>query len=457
MLQDEYREHRKIDNEYQKLLLSWNNEQLNNPSTNIKRSKINKSEHAQFTLIHLFNDYLNQIWSDSQSMVQCAEAWAIQTTELNPTESAFTMNIHGLHLMKQSLRKRQQLFRIVDELNNIYFVENKKLYESLCSSSDFTISQEYSTQKNLQKSDIQKTECDLTIQKDFEYFDLEPNIKKIDSEPKRTVRLISSPSTPTISSFWEEGSPCSHNFTPACNFSTYFPREDDTHKLSCHFCQEVIPLKKSFSVENLNSFQQGISNITDDEGSSGNEEGSSYDISSLYRYSKGDYQTDIEEREILLEDNDWASISKKCQHVNDTEDSQKTEIEQEKLTPSEKVYYKKDSYSPVGNSPSYLTLRSNSEPTSSKDISLKKRSSMENNGSAANKSAQDNLSVANRPNESRTGALVLKSHEEKPNIKPTKKMTRSPSSIVRSFSTKNINLCNMFSTRKLNFTTPNNK
>lgn len=457
MLQDEYREHRKIDNEYQKLLSSWNNEQLNNPSTNIKRSKINKSEHAQFTLIHLFNDYLNQIWSDSQSMVQRAEAWASQTTELNPAESAFTMNIHGLHLMKQSLRKRQQLFRIVDELNNVCFVENEKLYESLCSSSDSILSQEYSTQKNLQKSDIQKTECDLTIQEDFEYFDLEPNRKKVDFESNRTVRLISSPSTPTISSFWEEGSPCSHNFTPACNFSTYFPREDDTHKLSCHFCQEVIPLKKSFSVENLNSFQQGISNITDDEGSSGNEEGSSYDTSSLYRYSKGDYQTDKAEREIILGDNDWVSVSKKCQHENDTEDSQKIEIEHEKLTPSERVYYKKDSYPPVGNSPSYLTSRSHSESTSSKDISLKKRSSTENNENAANKSVRDNFSVANRPNESRTGALVLKSHEEKPNIKPTKKMTRSPSSIVRSFSTKNINLCNMFSTRKLNFTTPNNK
>ncbi|KAI9245940.1 hypothetical protein EDC94DRAFT_627861 [Helicostylum pulchrum] len=457
MLQDEYREHRKIGNEYQKLLSSWNNEQLNNPSTNIKRSKINKSEHAQFTLIHLFNDYLNQIWSDSKSMVQCAEAWASQTTELNPAESAFTMNIHGLHLMKQSLRKRQQLFRIVDELNSICYVEKEKLYESLCSSSDSTISQEYSTQKNLQKSDTQKIKCDLTIQKDFEYFDLEPNRQKIDSEPSRTVRLIRSPSTPTISSFWEEGSSCSQNFTPACNFSTYFPREDDTHKLSCHFCQKMVPLKKSFSVENLDSFQQGISNITDDEGSSGNDDDSSYDITSLYRYSKGDYQNDIAEREILLEDNDWASISKQYQHVNDTEDSQKIEIEHEKLKPSERVYYKKYSYPPLCNSTSYSTSRSYSETTSNKDVSHKKRSSIENNAGTANKSVRDNLSVANRSSESRAGALVLKSHKGKPDIKPAKKMTRSPSSIVRSFSAKNINLCNMFSTRKLNFTTPNNK
>lgn len=481
MIQDEYREHRKIDNEYKKLLTTWNNEQQNNPSANIKRSRINRSEHVQFTLIHLFNDFLNQVWSGSQSMIQCAENWGSQKTDLNPTDNAFTMNIHGLHFMKQSLRKRQQLFKIVDELNNIRLEENEKSDEFLYSSSDSTISQDFLIRQRDLKTEYKnqlKIQCELAGKKNTQkgsdrYFDHEPNQQTfIDSalsfDSNRPIRLISSPSTPIVSNRWEEVTPCAQNFTPACNFATYFPRDDGAHKLSCHFCREMIPIKKSFSVENLNSFQQNLSNMTDDEDGYGNNDDSSFDITSLYCQSKGNCPESILERELFLKSNDQISISEQYRKLNDTEGSQKIEIEQDRPTSPRTNYCstnpgqkqikidKKSIDIPV------ISLRpSNSiRDISTKKLPPRKNSLVKNTIEKVDNVVTPNTSpLANKQHKvSNAGASVPKTFSRgKINLSASKKIDSSSASIVRSFSSKNINLCNMFSTRKLNVTTPINK
>lgn len=316
MLQDQYRESSKIENEYKKLLKAWEVELSSNPSTDIKKSKISKSEHIQFTLMHLFNGYLDQIWTDSQNMLQCAQAWTSQGEEPYPSNAIFTMNILGLHLMKQSLRTRQEFFKIVDELNGISSIGNEN--ESLLSSSDSTISQDYLL---TQSSDIHQyvdlEKCDYEKlnygQPHFSYCDSSesPLLEKNNSDDpssqslfssNRPFRLTSSPSTPTIAKHWSDESQCTQSFSPVCNYDVYYPKNegvDSNHILSCRFCSEPLPIQRSLSADNLQPHQHSTAystEVDDDE----RDDCSSFEIASFYYNSGSDDEVDIMERELLL-------------------------------------------------------------------------------------------------------------------------------------------------------------
>ncbi|KAI8645186.1 hypothetical protein BD408DRAFT_429723 [Parasitella parasitica] len=218
-----------IEDEYEKLQSAWK-QQLNDMK-NQPHQRVSNHDNAHFTLMHLFHSYLNQIWMDSQNMLQCAQSW---NNDTNQKDAAFTMKVLGMHLMKQSLRTRQEFFQIVDEVSGTidYFsmpstATAVPAENPLCSSPS-----------------------------------LSPVSSLLAPEPI-PVKLTSSPSTPTISTYatlgyWQGDTTttCKHAFTPGSNYSLYFPAEPN-HKdsqqqhLSCHFCHEKLGLKKSFSADNF--------------------------------------------------------------------------------------------------------------------------------------------------------------------------------------------------------------
>lgn len=482
MLTDQYRKFETIENEHKTLLKAWEYEISKNPTIDTKKSKISKAEHIQFTLMHLFNSYLNQTWADSQNMLQYAEAQK-NMNELYPSDSNFYSNIVGLHLMKQSLQTRQELFRIADDLKDIPS-SNNDTDESVCSSPNSIMSQGlHASQKDEKKEHMffnlsqynESYRTTIDCPKTFDsYFELTSDkdtadktaftdsVSSIDSN--RPIRLTSSPSTPTISSHWADQYSCSQNFSPACNYTTYFPRIDDNdidHKLSCHFCQEALPLKKSFSVENLNSFQQNLLNTTDDESEKEEDDNSSFEIASFYYNSDSDNQADVIEREELLKRCNNSSISEKYQLLSDTEGSLKIEIEQNSnsSTSSSIIHYdskskqiKKNKISrcrqPVYEQDDMSSTCESSYYSEDKNSSnLKSSISMENkniiNDSTVTVQA---TSLSNKLRKSKVGTFIRKN-----STKRKQDMKIDSSSVARSsFSSKNINLCSIFSTRKLN-------
>lgn len=218
-----------VENEYEKLKFAWEH-QIH--AAEKQKQEANNNENIQFTLMHLFHGYLNQIWIDSQNMLQCAQSW---NSDENQKDAAFTMNILGLHLMKQSLRTRQELFHIVDEASSgfDYFsmppTTEKSLYSAFTSS-------------------LSSSSCSI-------------------ASNQRPIKLSSSPSTPTINNstpnHWQDTTAtCKHTFTPGSNYSLYFPESNDkcnSQNLSCHICHEKLGLKKSFSADNFCTLTSQIS------------------------------------------------------------------------------------------------------------------------------------------------------------------------------------------------------
>lgn len=369
MLQDQFRESSRIENEYKKLLTAWELELSTNPSTDIKKTKINKSEHIQFNLMQLFNGYLDQIWKDSQTMLQCAQAWSSESAGIYARDAIFTVNILGLHFMKQSLQTRQELFSIVDQFNPTSFGNGKfhqviKSVSCVLLDSNIISEQEYNIdqQKHIINDLDQRenSESNITIkcsERELDnYFEFPAtNESSANSSVSialdRPIKLTSSPSTPTISQDWSfaETDQCTNSFSPACNYGRYYPTiaKDENngtaqHKLSCHFCQETIPLKKSFSVDNIYSLQQNLLNtVTDDEEGSTSEieeeerrgyySSSGFDITSLYYYIDSEEdEEDIMERELLLAKDDGGVETIRHKYLltgdGNTEDSLKIEI-----------------------------------------------------------------------------------------------------------------------------------
>ncbi|CEI87523.1 hypothetical protein RMCBS344292_01934 [Rhizopus microsporus] len=108
-----------VETEYKKLQSDWtslNTVSLNSPNL----------------LFVLFSNYLSQIWTDAQSMLQCAQFWQsiiVQGHDL--THLVQTMNSLGLHLMKQSLQTRQEMLNIVsrDDNDTFYSTISPSLYQ----------------------------------------------------------------------------------------------------------------------------------------------------------------------------------------------------------------------------------------------------------------------------------------------------------------------------------------
>ncbi|KAK4521442.1 uncharacterized protein ATC70_012057 [Mucor velutinosus] len=210
-----------VEHEYQKLKCAWEQQRYDIKSQK-QETQYYRHDNVQFTLMHLFHGYLNQIWMDSQNMLQCAQSW---NNDPHKKDAAFTMNILGLHLMKQSLRTRQELFHIVDEAST-----NHDAMPARASSTTSSCS--------------------------------------IPSYYQMPVKLSSSPSTPTINNgstidpHWQLDSAttaCKHAFTPGSNFPSYFPAELEQNT-SCHFCHEkLVRLKKSFSADYFSALASQIS------------------------------------------------------------------------------------------------------------------------------------------------------------------------------------------------------
>ncbi|CEG78935.1 hypothetical protein RMATCC62417_13467 [Rhizopus microsporus] len=110
-----------VETEYKKLQSDWtslNTVSLNNPNL----------------LFVLFSNYLSQIWTDAQSMLQCAQFWqSIIVQGHDITHLVQTMNSLGLHLMKQSLQTRQEMLNIVarDDNDTFYSTISPSLYQAM--------------------------------------------------------------------------------------------------------------------------------------------------------------------------------------------------------------------------------------------------------------------------------------------------------------------------------------
>lgn len=271
-----------VELEYQKLKCAWEQQRYDTKSQK-QETQYHPHDTVQFTLMHLFHGYLNQIWMDSQNMLQCAQAW---NNDTHQKDAAFTMNILGLHLMKQSLRTRQELFHIVDQVSS--------------NSQDAVPARASSTTSS----------CSVAS-----YYQL-------------PVKLSSSPSTPTIQNagsmdpHWQLDSvttTCKHAFTPGSNYPSYFPVELEQNT-SCHFCHEkLVGLKKSFSADHFSTLASQISSeeaTTSSSSSSDGEDGVGtqavyecfHDDTSSNTYSAFDLESIDEDmlasRKLLVQDDD---------------------------------------------------------------------------------------------------------------------------------------------------------
>ncbi|CAO3648422.1 unnamed protein product [Mucor fragilis] len=235
-----------VEHEYQKLKCAWEQQLYNNTKTQKQETQYHH-DNVQFTVMHLFHGYLNQIWMDSQNMLQCAQSW---NNDPDQKDAAFTMNILGLHLMKQSLRTRQELFHIVDEASNNQDTEPARAPSAASSCS-------------------------------------------VSSYYQMPVKLSSSPSTPTIHNagamepHWQLDSittACKHAFTPGSNYASYFPAELEQNT-SCHFCHEkVVRLKKSFSADHFSA----LASQTSSSDSSSDDDASGDEVQAVYQYCNDD-------------------------------------------------------------------------------------------------------------------------------------------------------------------------
>ncbi|GAN03500.1 hypothetical protein MAM1_0042d02955 [Mucor ambiguus] len=239
-----------IEHEYQKLKCAWEQQRYDSKLQK-QETKYHSHNNMQFTLMHLFHGYLNQIWMDSQNMLQCAQSW---DNGPHQKDAAFTMNILGLHLMKQSLKTRQELFHIVDEASHSH--DTKPARASSTTSS-----------------------CSIPS-----YF-------------QKPVKLSSSPSTPTINNagamdpHWQLESAtttCKHAFTPGSNYPSYFP-EELVQSTSCHFCHEKLGgLKKSFSADHFSTLASQISSEETTTSSSSDDEDSYDEVQAVYQCCNDD-------------------------------------------------------------------------------------------------------------------------------------------------------------------------
>ncbi|CEP07178.1 hypothetical protein [Parasitella parasitica] len=219
-----------IENEYEKLQAAWK-QQLDEMEGLQAQQVSNHDDNVHFTLMHLFHSYLNQIWIDSQNMLQCAQSW---NNDTNPKDAAFTINLLGLHLMKQSLKTRQELFHIA--------VVNDEASLGAISTTATEATRKSSSPPPRRRS-LSSPICSLLL------------------SSRWSVKLTSSPSTPTISTWCaalgygqdDTATGCKHAFVPGSKYSLYFPAEsnDNDTSLACHPCYEKLPFKKSFSADDF--------------------------------------------------------------------------------------------------------------------------------------------------------------------------------------------------------------
>jgi hypothetical protein len=209
-----------------------------------------KAEYTLSSLIHLFDQYMTQVWTDSQNMLQSSKPLDSQRTSLPPHDESFSLNILGLQLMKQSLRTRKEFLYIVNELNNSSDIHHK--------SSDVTEYDDSSTQE--------EEEIETKYQQDAVLSSSNNNSSYLSPGCNRPFRLTSSPSSPAIGSAWstiKEENTCAHNFKPASNYLLYYaPNAEARHSNLCHLCKQHIALKKSLSADNLNGL---INSDSDDD------------------------------------------------------------------------------------------------------------------------------------------------------------------------------------------------
>lgn len=473
MLTDQHIKTETIKNDYKKLNLAWESELSRNSIPDMKRSNINKPEH----MVHVFNNYLNQIWVDSQDMFKYEENPKNENAkECNSIDTVFCTNIVALHLMRQSLQIRQEFFKIVDSCNVFLGDSNTESLEWISSAS--TVSQDLNDLKESQNNeqsfiDFKKPNGHNSTTNDQpdtlencvrlnSHADTQKKKEFVDSisssiDLEKPIRLTSSPSTPIIGSGRTSQFLCSQNFSPACNYSTYFPRVDDNdvdHKISCHFCQETLPLKKSFSVQDMNSFR--LNYTTNDDNEKEYHDDSSFEIASFYYNSEN--EDEVIEREKLLEKYHDSSLSEKYQIPNDIEGSLKIEIEQDnKSSSSSLIHYDCKTKQLKKNK----TKRCRKSVYKYGEITLECESSYSSKGtgksdlgssttSKERKSLNDStlttqvVSLSNKLRRSKVGTFISK------NSAKTKQDTKT----VGSTQSKNVNLCRIFSSRKTNPTSP---
>ncbi|KAL9554570.1 hypothetical protein MBANPS3_002763 [Mucor bainieri] len=204
-----------IEHEYQKLKCAW--EQQRHDTT--------KSQKQEAQQCHSHDN----IWMDSQNMLQCAQSW---NNDPRQKDAAFTMNILGLHLMKQSLRTRQELFHIVDEASPCDYDDTKPA-RTASTASSCTVPSCYQMPVKLSTSPSTPT-----IHNNVAGSTMDPHWQ-LDSTAKTTI--------------------CKHAFTPGSNYPSYFPVELEQNT-SCHFCHEkLVGLKKSFSADHFSALTSQIS------------------------------------------------------------------------------------------------------------------------------------------------------------------------------------------------------
>ncbi|KAI9257423.1 hypothetical protein BY458DRAFT_558205 [Sporodiniella umbellata] len=195
--------------EYQKLLSAWD-----------LLSASNKPD----SFMQLFLSYLDQIWIDSQNMLQCAQYWqTIPTETAEFSDAAHTMNSLGLHLMRKSLQTRQELSALsfnaeFDDKDTFYsassYSKHEKMMETLCKSPSESIK-------------AMNLELPLNRSRSF-------------------IRLMRSPSAPN-----QRRSELYYSFQdvlPECQYNKY-PLENVNER--CKVCKGHSPFKKSYSFENF--------------------------------------------------------------------------------------------------------------------------------------------------------------------------------------------------------------
>lgn len=201
-----------VEAEYKKLLSAWDAIDC------LNRSSLS---------VHLFSNYLDQIWIESQNMLQCAQYWqAAQKDILDFSDAVHTMNSLGLHLMKQSLHTRQELINIVQYIES----DDKDSFYSATSGIDIA---EVSYRNSIS---IREMKMGQPL-----------------SASRSLIRLMRSPSAPTQRS--SEDYFCTPD--PSSHYTTYLPTDQNNQ---CHFCS-IQQIKRSYSFEH---FQTSIDDMHSD-------------------------------------------------------------------------------------------------------------------------------------------------------------------------------------------------
>jgi hypothetical protein len=460
--------------EYQKLENAWQDAlslsllplEINMDST--------KTGYPLSSLLHLFDEYMTQVWTNSQIMLQSSRPNDSRRTSLPPCDESFSLNILGLQLMKQSLRTRKEFLCIVNELNNTLDMDHVSTDVTEYASTLGDEEEEEEEEKEEEKEKEAKQYYPSPDSKDSSYFS---------SDYHKPFKLTSSPSSPVIGSTWriaKEEASCSHNFKPASNYLLYYGLNADArHSNLCHLCKQNIALKKSISADNLNGL------INDD--SDGEEEyleQADYGVMLLDSECSDDMD-DIDEEtrmmasKLLIEDNDEDVCSaeenhfrEKLQKYNLIEQEGSSKIELDSLESgasssslaSPSSYFSVDEALKAPESDRQYGGLTRSRPNSSSTY-LPQSIYSSNNDSGRIATNQVTVVSAEHTSQKIDGAtkklikifLNKNKSEEEHNVslatapKNTKLHSSSSFSITRTLSN-NINLCNIFSSRK-----PSNK